>query len=674
MSSGFLLAQALSEVLRKPYHKGDVNIAVSYLVEGIKVGEYRVMLKRNFDTACWVPPVGKRASHSIYYGDRMLARVLERFVLVQEIEMPEDSVFVEQVKAKVAEEREARKLAKAAADAEPTGKKKRTKIPDVNPMHPNTRVLDAKLNWLHDNCPEETWELFLEWLQKAVIAYGRHERGHARQTPQDMKQVNRDLRTLGIPFMYFNLFEDARMEHIERNSSGSFDWVMFEELAPANSPVNMFLRCIQLEGAADVAAIESEEPYPKDEDRTIGHIAETVESYYKRATACTTTEHLYPIITEFLEEFKDDLPPPEPPDGGEGEEGGSGGSGGSASGSAKGKKGGKPGSGEDGEDDDDDDDYNGAGERAGDLSTAAEAADKGDEFFEDFDKDADIVGGTDAEGKAAEDAAKDKLKGDGKAPPPKGPGGKSQGIPESIEPQASGGRASERYFLSSTPGHVDAVYSKRVEHLTGMLMRMFKSHTLPAAVETPGQRMSGRHLARGELRWVQKRVFGGKGKRKYSIIYDCSGSMGGTPDREGKLLLLALNALARRGFLEGTLVLSGWVGSAPGWLSYPFPVKDEVILRINPHHSSEGLQAALKDNLAHIKGMDDVFVMTDACICDEPIDRAFFASHRIWPVGLYVGSDEMASEMEKHFPQNIIRDTIEQVVEAMLTRNRRTVG
>ncbi len=65
---------------------------------------------------------------------------------------------------------------------------------------------------------------------------------------------------------------------------------------------------------------------------------------------------------------------------------------------------------------------------------------------------------------------------------------------------------------------------------------------------------------------------------------------------------------------------------------------------------------------------------TDACICDAPLDRGFFAKQRIWPVGLYVGNGEAATEMERHFPQNIIRDTIEDVVEAMLTRNRRTVG
>ncbi|KVP39516.1 hypothetical protein [Burkholderia ubonensis] len=672
MSSGFLLAEALSEVLRKPYHKGDVNITVNYVVEGLKVGEYRVMLKRDFDTACWVPPVGKRASHSIYYGDRMIGRVLARFIKVHEIKMPETKEFVAQIKKEIADEKEALKLAKEERAKEVAAKRKSIPLPKVNPMSAKTRMLDAQLKWLRDNAEKEQWELFTDWLLKAVMSYGRHEREHARNTPKDMKQVSRDLRTLGIPFTYFNLFEDARIEHISRQELGTqFEWMMFEALAPADNPLNIFLRCIQLEGEADSAALESEEPYAKDASRTVGHIAESVESYYKRACVCTTAEQLYPIITEFLAEFKDDLPPPPPPDGEEGEgEGGSGGGSGKP-GSGKGKKGGK---GTPGGDEEDDDDYNGAGERAGDLSTAAEAADKGDEFFNDFDSDAEIVGGTDEEGKAAEEEAKGKLKGEGKAPPPKGGGGKGQGIPESIEPTDSGGRASERYFLSERAGEMDDVYRKRVDNLTGMLMRMFKSHTLPAALEAESHRMSGRHLARGEIRWMHKKVFGGKGKRKYSIVYDCSGSMGGRPDREGKLLLLALNNLAKRGFLEGTLILSGYVGGQPGWLSYKFPVKDELILRINPHHSSEGLQSALADNLKDIKGMDDVFVVTDACICDTPIDRGHFAKHRIWPVGLYVGSKEAATEMERHFPQNIIRDTIEQVVEAMLTRNRRTVG
>ena len=116
MSSGFLLASALSEVLRKPYHKGDVAITVNYLVEGLKIGDYRVMLKRNFDTACWIPPVGKRASHSIYYGDRMVARVMDRFVRLNELPMPDVKEFTAGVKAEIAAEKEAYALAKKERD------------------------------------------------------------------------------------------------------------------------------------------------------------------------------------------------------------------------------------------------------------------------------------------------------------------------------------------------------------------------------------------------------------------------------------------------------------------------------------------------------------------------------------------------------------------------------
>lgn len=653
MSSAFLLTEALSNVLRKPYQQGDLDVTVSYLVEGLKIGEYRVMLKRNFDTACWVPPVGKRDSHSLYYGDRMLARLLPKFCEVEGITMPGDEVFVHEVQQALAIEKSERERLRLAGG----------KVPSLNPMHPSTRVLDQQLSWLKENTTKVQWARFGEMLTQAVAAYGRHEREHARNTPQNLKVINRDLKTLGIDFKYFNLFEDARIEHISRQDlGGQFEWLSFEELAPPTNPFNLFLRCIQLEGAPDEEALDSEEPYGKEEGRSLGHVADSVQSYYCRAIGCSSAEDLYPIIAEFLEEFKDDLPQSKDKSDEGGEGGGSGGGEESSEDSESDSGGGGA----------PDEDENDAEDRAGDLSTAAEAAEQGDEFFEDFDKDAEIIGGTDAEGKKAEAKAKAAL--GGKPPPSSKKGSPSQGVPESIAPQASGGRASEHDFLATLPGRVDEAYAKRVDHLTSMLMRMFKSHTLPAAMEIPNNRMSSRHLAKGELRWIRKKVFGGKGKRKYSIVYDCSGSMSGLPDREGKLLLLALNRLARMGYLEGQLVLSGWVQGRPGWLSYKFPVKDEIILRISPGHSAEGLQDSLKDNLKDIKGMDDVFVYTDACICDAPLNREYFARQRIWPVGLYVGPEERAKEMHKHFPQNIIRSNIEAVVEAMLTRNKRTVG
>ncbi|WP_126223656.1 hypothetical protein [Burkholderia ambifaria] len=663
MASGFLLAEALAEALRRPYHQGDLDVTVQYLVEGLSIGEYRVLLKRNFDTACWIPPVGRRGSHTIYYGDRMVAHIIDRFCRVNEVELPAVSVFAEEIKTKLEKKRDAliARGKKVAADfTKPT----------------RSAVYEAKVAWVKDNLPKVLWDVLLEVIRKAVGAFGRHERSHARETPKDMKQVNRDLRTLGIPFKLYNLFEDARIEHISRREiGGRFDWLGFEDPGPLSDPYALFFRCIQLEGEPDTEALDSEDPYG-DGTRTMGHVADSVQSYYRRACDCAHAEHLYPIITEFLEEFRGDLKERLPEEGEEGEEG----EGKPGSGSGKGKgKGSKPGeSSEEGEGEGSESSSGSSGgadeedDEANDLSLAAEAADKGDDFFEDFEKDAEVVGGTDAEGKAAEAKAKEKLKGEGASPEGKGTGG--MGSPGSVAPSASGGRATEADFLVTKAGKVDNAYAKRVDALTQMLMRMFKSHSLMAATENPGQRMSSRHLAHGELRFLHRKVYGGKGKRRYSIVYDCSGSMNGRPDREGKLLLLALNNLAKRGYLEGSLILTGYPHGAPGWLQYEFPVADHIILRIQTNHGSEGIQYALKDNLKHIKGMDDVFVYTDSNICDAPLNRAFFAKHRIWPVGLYVGRVENATQMEEHFPQNIIRHTIEEVVEAMLTRNRRTVG
>lgn len=659
MSSGFLLNRLLGDALRRAYHQGDLQVNVLYLMERLKVGEYRVMLKRNFDTACWVPPVGSRGSHSIYYGDRMLERTIAFFCEQNKADMP-DLPKKEDLAAAAC----TRLLDEALAAYKKAGAshRARVKAPVLKDMKPTgLDMLNQLVLWLKDNLSADQWTALIDMLVTAVAAFGRHERQHARHTPKDMVQSQADLKSLGIPFMVWNCFEDARIEHISRMElSTPFGWRNFEKIGKMDNPVNLFLRLVFLEGEPDTEALDSTETLRHGEE--VSAVAESVESYYKRAIACTTSESLYPIMAAFIKEFEAYMKemPSTPPSGAGGSGSGSGGSPGA------------PGA-DDGSSEAETEE---AGESGTDLSVAAEAAAKGDEFFEEFEKDAEVVGGTDAEGAAAEAEAKEKLSGGKSGSGAKGDPNKDggAGIPDSVTPSASGGRATEHAFLAKDPGFVDESFRKRIDGVTTLLMRMFRTISLPVATEAPGRRMSSRHLARGEIRFLRKMVMGGKGKRRYSIVYDCSGSMSGTPDREGKVLLLALNNLARRGYLQGSLVLSGYVNGQPGWLQYEFPVSEDIILRIAPTHSSEGLQSALADNLKHIKGMDDVFVYTDACITDEPLDRGYFAKHQIWPVGLYVGEESRAGEMDRHFPQNIVRDTIEQVVEAMLTRNRRTVG
>ena len=614
MPIGLRFAAGLAPALRPSYAQGDLNVRTLYLVEGLRLGQHRILVKPEFETACWVPPVGKQWAHSIYYGDRMLVRVLDWFVKTNHIQIPTT-------------------LTGSGLEPKPA-------------VSPRRAAFEAQVDWLSTHLTSEQNEKLRGMCTSAVAAYGRHERCHAQHTSPGLKEVEAELKSLKIPFQYFNLFEDARIESLSRRELGTnFGWVHIEELAETKTPVELFLRCIQLEGEPDVA-LGSTEPVGTDSPRTLGEVAGAVREYYKRACACTQDRHLFPIIQEFLDEFKPEQSDPDKEPG----EGGESGAGepGTGTGTGTSSKSGE----------------SGAGERAGDLSFAAEAAEKGGAFFSEFDEEAELVRGTDVESAAAEAKAKASAGSDKGRP--------SKGIPNSIAPQASGGRATPCDFLANQPGVLDDLYQKRVESLVARVLRMCVAHTFPAATEAPGQRMSGRHLARGEIRYLHKKVYG-KAKRRYSIVYDCSGSMTGYPDREGKLLLLALNEVARRGYLAGSLVLSGWVGGRPGWLSYAFPVADEVILSIVPNHQSEGLQAAITDNLRVLRDVDDLFVYTDARICDAPIDRVFLAGKRVWPVGLYAGNNSAsAAEMERHFPQNIVKPTIEEIVETMLTRNRRT--
>lgn len=591
--SMFLSTNQLARSLREHYHKGNVQATVLLLLNKIEIGPYRVMLKTNFNTACWIPPTGSRGSHSIYYGDQMLSRVIEFFIKNKGISIASVSDYAAKLDAK-----------------------SETRIADA---------IEAQLVALKKLVSTSDWLGLIENCTKAVAAYGRHERAHASETPRDLKKVNANLRSRGIPFDIFNWFEDARIEHISRIKLAGkpFDWLSFEEMAPLEAhPLALFARRIQLEGAVDVDAVG----HPM---APLSKMASRIAYYYETAITYKSGELLYPLMKEFMVEFAEYLIKPPNLAGTHFDDSGS-----SADGPAE----------------------------AGDLSIAAEAADKGDEFFNEFESDAIVVGGTDEEGKKAEAEAKD---GKGRGP------NKEPVIAGSVKPTAVGGRAPEGKLLSATPGVIDAAFKARLDTLVGMLMKMFKSNTLAIANESPGNRISSRHLARGEIRYIHKKVFGGKGKRRYEILFDCSGSMSGFPSREGKLLLLALNTIAKRGYLEGNLILTGWNGKAHCWAKYPFPVQDEIILRITTSCGAEGIQGTMLDNLSDLKRADDVYIYTDANITDTPLDRGLFALHNIQPVGLYVGPEDCASSMKDHFPQNIIDSSIERVVDRMLCRNKR---
>ena len=668
---------ALFQRVVDAYLAGDTKSSVKLLVKNLKMGPHQVRIKANFPTACWFFQNG---SHVICLGDLVLERVVKRWAQVWELTAPV----------------------------------------------PETLTFASFLTYTHtllELADAESADDLADRLLDAMIAYSLHERGHALYTPQDLKKVNADLRTFKLPFSLFNLFEDARIEaQFRRDSKGYFfGWEDLEALAPMTTPIALFLRCIQMEETPDADALACVAPFGKT-GKTVQEVALRVQEYYLRACLPQSATGLYPLMMEFLKEFPQEPESAKDKEKGEGEGEGEGqpgdgkgepseGSGsGSGSGSKpkpddkakeakkppKGKSGEKGEKAEKGEDKpekgegsasaeaskeeeegeakgasaDEAPEPSGAEVRGEDLSIAAQAAED-PKFLAEFLEDTTLIGGDDAQAQAQADAqAKAKAKGEGKSTSKSA----SQGIPESVTPASIGGRVRECDFLASQPGELDAAYRKKVADMTRLLKAMFEGVTLMGVNENDG-RISMRHAAvlpvTSVVMYRKKQIIGGLAKRKISLFYDCSGSMRGNPDRQGKVLLLALNNLAKAGFIEGSLILSGWANSSPAWLTYDFPVKEEIILRIAPNHGHEGLQGSIAGNLARIHGSHNVFVYTDACITDAPMDQAFLKKKKVFPIGIYIGEENKTTEMIRHFPQNIVSSEVKDAVIRLVKLGKR---
>lgn len=148
-----------------------------------------------------------------------------------------------------------------------------------------------------------------------ALAYIRHERdGHGRYTIRTMKEIKHLLRplpgvrTTPIPFPLFNLFADARIEHLIRVVDGTpLGWRRFEEKANKVMPSasGAFFLLIQAETEDAAPADEWLEFEAKEKPERL----ERVMHYYKRVIACETEWDLRPIMLEWLEEFAEESSP-----------------------------------------------------------------------------------------------------------------------------------------------------------------------------------------------------------------------------------------------------------------------------------------------------------------------------------------------------------------------------
>ena len=144
--------------------------------------------------------------------------------------------------------------------------------------------------------------------QKELLAFAcsliRHEANHGEHTEILPREMSRRLREKKIPFDIWNLFEDARIEHLERertkdgNSYKRFRWWRWTPCIMTESPRNLFWNLINRE-ASSYSSPSVGQPRFLGSER----VKKRVQYFYRAACNMPTTALLLPLLEAWVKEF-----------------------------------------------------------------------------------------------------------------------------------------------------------------------------------------------------------------------------------------------------------------------------------------------------------------------------------------------------------------------------------
>lgn len=256
-----------------------------------------------------------------------------------------------------------------------------------------------------------------------------------------------------------------------------------------------------------------------------------------------------------------------------------------------------------------------------------------------------------------------------------GEDGSSPEKPLEAEPNENTSIASSSGNLLEKP--CQRLDEARIANLVSKFVKPFKPRVEKKATDSPTKKFSMKNVMKGLPPFVAH-TSRGRGPRKICYMVDCSGSMGGglstpfgpsTHIHEGVQILAALSALARKGFVKGYVILSKIVNGKSVWQVFDIRMSNAEIVMIDANGGGEGLDFALRSNVKRLLEVDDVLVYTDGNITDVSIDKEYFLQRGIRTWGLYVGNnDSSEAKLKKYFERMCIRDTAEELIDAIITQ------
>jgi len=139
-----------------------------------------------------------------------------------------------------------------------------------------------------------------------IESYIVHELSHSLWSP-NIKLINKILTNKKIPFLYFNYFEDARIEHLYRKKYNRyFNWSLYEifSLKPEKiTPLNIFFYFIFTENEKYTNEVEK---YTYENIISNKYFSD-IKNFYLKALEIKNINDMIELIEEFYEKYKNSI-------------------------------------------------------------------------------------------------------------------------------------------------------------------------------------------------------------------------------------------------------------------------------------------------------------------------------------------------------------------------------
>lgn len=214
--------------------------------------------------------------------------------------------------------------------------------------------------------------------------------------------------------------------------------------------------------------------------------------------------------------------------------------------------------------------------------------------------------------------------------------------------------------LGTLYGSPETFNETRLNKLTQLFKGIIKRGMIKYNSIIPSKKLNIRNYTLGSDKIFKKTQYENGKSEKLSVILDCSGSMSGSHLYAGKEFLIIINRLAKQGLVRGNIILTESLKQ----VLLPMPVDEKIIHSIRTG-GGEGFKTTIKKYGKVLQESEKVFIFTDGEIGDVP-DSDYNRKLGIKTYGLYVGDSDQTEQLRKYFDEAISKTTLEDVINELL--------